>query len=598
MGGQKPKGGWESQDSAIELVRGNLIPKRLRTRRLRVFQKIGFFSYCYFLSADLYHGAFWLPVLDLACLVCIGVSFFLQRQQETPTLAAWIYLLGLDFSLAVSPLFADALDSAGLWSISLIPMLSACVLNERATTIWTVIASLEIIIVALAGGTWAFPLEATDTDAELVVIIIVSLGVHSLSAYMLSSHLVSQFRLLADRQERIRRAHEAENRANDAKTAFLARMSHEIRTPMNGLLGMMESLNARESMRAEWSTIETVQRCGENLLSLLNDILDLSKVESGTVELHNAPLDLCEVVKDLQQLFAAQALLSGIEIRLELACESYWCVGDDTRIRQVVSNILGNALKFCEGHPVTIRVYSGAHTGAGTFDAPVLIEIEDRGIGMTRAQQAKVFEQYEQIDSQATFNKGGTGLGLSISHELVQKMGGRIDLESELGRGSIFRIILPLQRHQPAGRGVEGGELALPNPVSKVAFRVLVADDNAINRKVAQLALERLSCTVVSAHNGEEALERANEQAFDLILMDMSMPVMDGLQATRKIIEGKGINARTPIVALTANAFAQDVQACLDAGMVEHLAKPVRGAVLASVIERHCSAPQEEQKSA
>lgn len=598
MEGRTPKVGWESQDSAIELERGNLIPKRLRRRRLRIFQLIGFFSYCYFLAADLAHGAFWLPIMDGVCLVCILASVLVRRHSESPALAAWIYLVGLNWSFAMSPLFADGLDSAGLWTISLIPMLSACILNERATTIWTIVASLEILAVALLGKAEVFPNEASDTDIELVVIMIVSLGAHSLSAYMLSSHLVSQFRLLADRRERIKRAHEAESRANDVKTAFLARMSHEIRTPMNGLLGLMESLNTRESLRQEWSTIETVQRCGENLLSLLNDILDLSKVESGSLELQLAPLDLCALVKDIQQLFDAQAVLSGVGVQVELGFESYWCLGDDTRIRQVVSNILGNALKFCNEKPVTIRVYSGSETSEEMAHQPVFIEVEDQGIGMTQAQQDKVFEQYEQIDSQATSNKGGTGLGLSISHQLVQKMGGQILLRSELHKGSTFTIALPLERVKAREREIMSGDtLGAHGPLNR-SFRVLVVDDNAINRKVAQLALERLSCIVTLAENGAQAIAFANDEKFDLILMDMSMPEMDGLEATRIILGSKGCNAQTPIVALTANAFSQDVDACLQAGMVEHLAKPIKGPALARVIASHCTPSELEKVSA
>lgn len=592
------RGDWESEDSAIEPERGELTPRYLRCQRLRVLQYVGFFSYCYFLSADLYHGTFWLPVLDVLCLLCITTSFVVMRRSGQVALAAWLYLLGLNFSFAFSPLFANFLDCPALWTISLLPMLSACVLNERATIVWTLIASLEIILVALAGETSVFPVEVNDTDVELVVILIVSLGVHSLSAHMLSSQLVSQFRLLGDRRRRIAAAHEAESRANDAKTAFLARMSHEIRTPINGLLGLMQELRSRESMGEKRSSVETVQRCGENLLSLLNDILDLSKVESGELEIIDAPLDLCALVRDIQQLFAAQAVLSSVELTAEFESQSYWCVGDDTRIRQVVSNILGNALKFCDGNPVSLKLYSRMEPVSGRVKQLACIEIRDEGIGMTQAQQDKVFEQYEQIDSEETLSKGGTGLGLSISNQLVRKMGGHICLQSSPGKGSTFTVVLPLEPCNPpfSETGAEVATLEISaEPRSR---QVLVADDNAINRKVAQFALARLGCRVVLVENGAQALEAANQARFDLILMDMAMPVMNGLEATRKIRDGRGLNARTPIVALTANAFAEDRQACLDAGMQAHLAKPVKDEALARVLDTCHELVEEERQSA
>lgn len=592
MGDISPRVEGEAEGSAVELERGQLTPKYLRERRLRIFQRIGFFSYIYFLGNDLSHGAIWLPLLDGFCLLCIVASFFVQKYLDRVGLAGWLFLVGLNSTLGCGSLFANAIDNAGLWSISLLPMLSACVLNERATTAWTAIASVEIVGVAIVGRTGWFPTEVIDSDFDLVVIIIVSLSVHSLSAYMLSNHLVSQFRLLADRRRRLKTAHEAESRANDAKTEFLARMSHEIRTPMNGLLGMMESLRYRSSMQHEWSTIETVQRCGENLLSLLNDILDLSNVESGRLELRVAPLDLWALVQDVRQLFAAQAVLSRVEIQAESEFQSYWCIGDDTRIRQVISNILGNALKFCDGKPVSIRLHTRSGSRAIEGEQMVCIQIEDRGIGMTVAQQERAFGQYEQIESQT--NKGGTGLGLSISNQIVQKMGGTIELRSALGQGSVFTVVLPLVRCDSPKLGGPEDQISSTRSGTARYFDVLVADDNVINLRVARLALERLACRVVVAQDGREAVRQANQKTFDLIFMDVRMPGMDGLEATRIILGGDGPNCKTPILALTANAFAKDVRACMQAGMVEHLAKPVKGEVFERVIETYCATGHRE----
>lgn len=559
-------------------------------QRLALFQQIGFAAISYYVITDALVGAYRSVATHLFCLFCIFASWVCSKRLGAHTWASWLFLFGLNASLAVASLFDNTLDSPGLWTISLLPMITACVLDARSIVICTAIASVEILVLGVVGYFDWIDSEINATDLDLMIIIILSLGVHSLIAYMLSNNLLAQLRVLTRRRQLIKAAHEVATTANDEKTEFLARMSHELRTPMNGLLGMMDFLQERDTMAAQREAIDTVQRCGESLLGLLNDILDLSNVEAGHVELCREPVDIVTLVRDVQQLFGAQAELLGVEVKLEFEFERYWCLGDDTRIRQVISNILGNALKFCQGNPVTIRM------SRQTQSSLVCIEIADQGIGMTPEQQARVFEKYEQVELTGTLGKGGTGLGLSISDQLVQEMGGTIELESAIGQGSTFRVRLPLEPcSQPARRNRTTGFGARAQAQFEHRH-ILVVDDNAINQKVARLALEKLSCSVVVANNGLEAVECAQSERFDLILMDVRMPKMDGLEATRRIKAMLGPNHQTPIVALTANAFAEDVSSCLRAGMVDHLAKPLNFKQVRKTLLRHFPDRHEQER--
>lgn len=557
-------------------------------RRLLLFQRLAFAAVGYYVMMDSMAGAYRSVASHVFCLLCILASWQGAKRFGAHRVASWLLLFGLNASLAVASLFDANLDSPGLWTISLLPMIAACILDAKAIVLCTAAASVEILILAGVGHMGWIESEINATDLDFVIIIVLSLGVHALIAYVLSNHLVAQLRVLTQRNQLIKTAHEAAAQANDEKTEFLSRMSHELRTPMNGLLGMMDFLQDRESMREQREAIDTVQRCGKSLLSLLNDILDLSNVEAGHLELCSAPVELVTLVRDVQQLFGAQAEMLGVELRAEFELDRYWCLGDDTRIRQVISNIVGNALKFGDARPVTIRMYKQEEQSSERRFPCVCIEVVDQGIGMSRAQQVRVFEQYEQVESTQTSGKGGTGLGLTISNQLVQQMGGAIELESALGQGATFRVLLPLEPCGAPSRRDRQSALGFSRDEMPVSRRVLVVDDNAINQKVARLVLEKLACSVDLAGNGVEAVKCALGQVFDLILMDVRMPEMDGLEATRLIKSTGGPNRDTPIVALTANAFAADVQNCLDAGMVDHLAKPINVEQVRKTLLRHC----------
>ena len=351
-----------------------------------------------------------------------------------------------------------------------------------------------------------------------------------------------------------------------SKSVFLANMSHEIRTPLNGIVGIADIL-AREPLDARTrEMIEIIRNSGQTLERLLSDILDQARIESGQITLEAAPFHLGEVVRATAALAELKAAEKGVEIRIDLSPEvDAAASGDMVRVRQILTNLLSNAVKFTnQGH---IQV-----TGIRTADDRVRIEVADTGEGFDQETRERIFGRFQQADNTITRRYGGTGLGLAISRELAGLMGGVLDCEGRPGIGASFWFEVPLPRAADA-------EAPPTTPVEVGAppqMRVLVADDHATNRKVMELMLANYA-EVISVENGQEALDAAERDAFDLVLMDMQMPVMDGLTAIRTL---RAREMRTPIIMLTANALPEHVAASLAAGADRHLDKPVTAASL------------------
>ncbi len=377
-------------------------------------------------------------------------------------------------------------------------------------------------------------------------------------------------------------ATKAARAASEAKSHFLANVSHEIRTPMNGIMGMVQLLRETPIQGDQRDYIDTIQNSCELLVNVINDILDLSKIESGKLTLEKESVNLKPFLSSVTGLAAP-----GIELKgLEFVCDiddalPEAVIIDPNRLKQVLLNLLVNATKFTDSGSVIFKVRgTGTPGSTGTLN----FEITDTGIGIEKEQQAAVFEPFIQGDNSSTRRIGGTGLGLSISRRLVQMMGGEIQLVSEVGKGSTFSFDV----HVAVVHTVEN--TSAPNERIDVRMgdnfplNILLAEDNVVNQKVASMMLRKMGYTIAIANNGEEAFELSATQNFDVILMDIQMPVADGFEATRKIRSLLPSQKQPRIIALTAHALHDDITRCKEAGMDGHLAKPLRATILRNVL--------------
>ncbi|WP_291895605.1 ATP-binding protein [Maricaulis sp.] len=413
----------------------------------------------------------------------------------------------------------------------------------------------------------------------------------------LDTHLISVIhqQLLEDAQ-RISKELKAKSRqaeaANEAKTQFLATVSHEIRTPLNGVLGMADFLAGTELAPEQREALSIVIDSGQGLLTILNDVLDYSKVEAGELELENRAFDLAALIKGASGLFHVKAVEKGLHYVSSPA--RGWFMGDETRLRQILSNLVFNAIKFTQFGGVELRVEFGEVRDDGM--TPLVFEVEDSGIGMSEEVQARLFKPFQQGEVTTARKFGGTGLGLAICKNLVEKMGGEISVRSENGRGSVFRVELALQAAEaPALAGDDTSESG--QQVSLASLRVLAAEDNATNRIVLGALLKPMGVEPAFAENGREAVEMFREESFDVILMDVMMPEMSGLEATRAIrqLESNSDAKPVPIHALTANLMREQVAQYLECGMDGALGKPINVEELRGTLEGVAHAKSDAQ---
>lgn len=419
---------------------------------------------------------------------------------------------------------------------------------------------------AYIGWTPARPGAALLRDA--VPWLIALFAVAMAAAFIGALRVRRLVRALAENEAALDRSLAAAEAANAAKSQFLANMSHELRTPLNGIIAMTELLAPHQTDARCLEMARTIIASGRTLDHVVNDILDVSKIEAGEMRFERAPFDLEQRLRSIVDLHAATAGSKGVSLDLIVSRRAAGLYeGDPTRFGQVISNLVGNAVKFTETG--RIRVV------AGTGPNGLRVVVRDTGVGFDRIVAERLFHRFEQADASINRRFGGTGLGLSIAASLAEMMGGGVTARSAPGRGSVFAAHLPLQRigdaasHRPEPEAVVAGRSGL---------RILFADDHEVNRRVVALILEPLDVALTVVEDGAAAVAAFRNGTFDLVLMDMQMPVMDGLLATRAIRAHEAVTGAvpTPVAALTANAMPEDVARCREAGCDLHLAKPIR----------------------
>jgi signal transduction histidine kinase/DNA-binding response OmpR family regulator len=439
-----------------------------------------------------------------------------------------------------------------------------------------------VLGVDYAAGDWLTAIRGGRLRA--VAFLATLLGVFG-AAVGVIANLRSHIRRREKAEEELVHAKTSAEAANVAKSEFLANLSHEIRTPLNGIVGMVDLLRTTDLTARQKDLLDALKESSLDLSALLSDILDLSKIEAGKLALESLPFSVSECVEGALKSFRFRAEGKGLSLESSVdPAVPALLLGDPGRFRQILANLIGNAVKFTEKGGISVEIVRELEDEDSTR---LRITVSDTGIGIPRHKQAAVFELFTQSDNSITRRYGGTGLGLAIVSKLVRMMGGRVWVESEEGHGSRFHVTITLAR--PSAEAVLArASREVPDKQPPAFLRILLAEDTPVNQVVTVSILEKRGHRVSLARNGLEALEKLEKQPFDLVLMDVQMPVMDGLEATRRIREREKATGRhIPVIAMTAHALSGDREMVLGAGMDDYLTKPIDTQKLFATIEHY-----------
>lgn len=498
----------------------------------------------------------------------------------------WVKLAGLCLIAAlwlapVSLMLEEGFSSSNwAWLLPVI-LLANFILSRRASIIFTFISVVTLIVIAVMTlqGQVGYGIDAREhaitvsIAGSLIFVLACGLG------YFYRTNQLTAEQQLRNNMQRlavevdVRRHAELKALAGErAKATFLTTVSHELRTPLNGVIGASDLLMAKELSSDARELVGIIKTSGEMLLDVINNVLDLSRLDEGKLNLVNAPIDLHQAIQSCCDPLSVLAGQKGLELSVAIdASVPHFVNTDAARIRQLLMNICGNAIKFTEAGVVGIHVHYA--------DKLVVISVKDTGLGIPEVSLEEIFQPFAQLETRADRRFGGSGLGLSIVKRLVQLIGGSIEVQSEIGVGTEFTLFLPMEPVTELEFQTSKNIACQPSLLDNFpayGATVLVTDDNAVNRKVASQLLSKLGHHVLEAQNGSEAIESIKRGNIDLVLMDVQMPIMDGISATKKIRKMKGMLGQTPIIGLTANAMAGDEIEMRSAGMNGYLAKPVR----------------------
>ena len=505
----------------------------------------------------------------------------------------FIAIAGLSYPVYSAPL-------SKLWALLTIPFAPLLVISNglMPATLVPIATIFPILLLSswwrksamiiLAGCTLLVPFYEGEYDQGLWLRLCVTNIIVSLLIYALASKLEAALVDSRRKSAELNCALEKEKEALAAQSQFLATMSHEIRTPLNGILGLTDVMLSRDLTENARPDLEKIQRSGISLNRILNDVLDLSKLNAGKLTLESLPFDIQATAKDSMAFYAQLASKKAVALHIDIDKSLHtFVIGDATRLSQVLNNLISNAIKFTEKGSVSLCVRAKASSKTHQWAEFI---VSDTGLGIEQSEQDRIFEAFTQANSSIARLHGGTGLGLQIVKSLVEAMGGTIFLKSEVGKGSVFSFELPFI---PA----EKDKSERINNIAPVLAGqdILVAEDNEINQVVAKSLLEDAGLRVTLASNGLEALEQVFARTFDLILMDLNMPEMDGAEATQAI-RNKGIT--TPVIAFTAAVVADEIDSAMASGMNGYITKPVNKEELFSVLSQYLVGTAEYEQKA